>query len=125
MRKPSGWQRLASLHEIYRVVGHPPVLVAYGRLAIEHALTIERGTTEGDVPPLVVGIVRTASPRQWCVGMAQADGSLSWVGMHRLLTEAEAQVRQLAEAFRQLNTADPASFATLVAELREAGSTAV
>ena len=125
MRKPSGWQRLASLHEVYRVAGHPPVLVAYGRLAIEHALTIAPGATEGDVSPLVAGIVRTASPRQWCVGLAQADGSLSWVGMHRLLTEAEAQVRQLAEAFRQLNTADPASFATLVAELREAGSTAV
>ena len=125
MRKPSGWQRLASLHEVYRVAGHPPVLVAYGRLAIEHALTIAPGATEGDVSPLVAGIVRTASPRQWCVGLAQADGSLSWVGMHRLLTEAEAQVCQLAEAFRQLTTADPASFATLVAELRESGSTAV
>jgi hypothetical protein len=122
MRKPSGWQRLASPHEIYRV-GHPPVLVAYGRLAIEHALTMARGATEGDVPPLVAGIVRTSSPRQWCVTLAQADGSLTWIGMHRLLTEAEGQVRQLAEAFRQHNAADPASLATLVAELKESGST--
>ncbi len=122
MRKPSGWQRLASLHEIYRV-GHPPMLVAYGRLAVEHALTIACGATEGDVLPLVVGIVRATSPRQWCVALAQADGSLTWIGMHRLLTEAEAQVRQLDEAFRQHNAADPASFATLVAELRESGAT--
>ena len=116
MRKPSGWQRLASPHEIYRV-GHPPMLVAYGRLAVEHALTIACGATEGDVLPLVVGIVRATSPRQWCVGVAQADGSLTWIGMHRLLMEAEAQVRQLGEAFRQHNAADPASFAMLAAEL--------
>jgi len=123
MRKPSGWQRLASSHEIYRV-GHPPMLVAYGRLAIEHALTIGRGSAGGDAPPLVAGIVRTSSPRQWCVGVAQADGSLVWIGMHRLLTEAEAQVRLLGDAFRQHNAADPASFATLVAELNESGPTA-
>jgi hypothetical protein len=121
MRKPSGWQRLVSPHEIYRA-GHPPVLVAYGRLAIEHALVVARGAAVGEMLPLVVGIVRTTSPRQWCVGLAHADGDLTWIGMHRLLAEAEAQVGQIGEAFRQHNAADPASFATLLTELMASGA---
>jgi hypothetical protein len=122
MRKPAGWHRLTSPHEIYRV-GQPPLLVAYGRLAVEHALAVARRAAVAAELPMVVGIVRTTAPRQWCLGLAQTDGTLTWIGRHPLLTAAEAQVHEVAAIMRQYPRADPAAVASLVAALTASGDT--
>ena len=122
LRKPTGWRRQTRPHAIYRI-GHPPIVVASARLAIEHALVVAHGRGVAAELPVVVGIVRTASPRQWCLGLTHAEGGLTWIGRHHLLAEAEAQVRQISDANRGRPAADPTSCATLVTEIQASGDT--
>ena len=115
MRKPAGWHRLATPHEIYRV-GQVPLVVAYGQLAIAHALAVARSDAGAAGRQLVVGIVRTTAPRQWCLGLAHPDGTLTWLGQHQLLREAEAHVGAVAALCQHLHR-DPDTVASVVTAL--------
>ncbi len=113
-RKPPGWRRLNTPHQIYRV-GGTCLFVAYGTLAIEHACTLAAHCADAAGPGLVVGIVRTKVG--WQVGLAPSHGSMTSIGTSAWRTEAEAQVVRVCDLVLQQHGSEVAVLQAVVAEL--------
>ena len=119
-RKPPGWRRVSTPHQIYRI-GETCVFVAYGTLAIEHAQMLATRCRTAAGPRLVVGLMRTKGG--WQVGLAGAQGSMTWLGTWEWRAEAEAQVVDVCDLVTQHHGSDAAVLRAVVAELTAPSAT--
>lgn len=92
------------------------VLVAYGTVKIDEALTQAEERSLKGRATVVVGIVRNPNADCWWVCLARSRADFTWISAHRHRRQADAQVVMIERTLRRASI-DDAMFQRLVDEL--------
>ncbi len=97
----------------------PAIIIAYGLVRIEHAVTRAREAAQKGDCWIVVGITRYGhTPRAgWLVGLSRRGDPVTWVSAHRLKRRAAEQAARICRAALAHDLTDDPPFAAVIQQL--------